>query len=133
MKRTAMEEFVNSDKIKKIIEIPNLNVKIENNNLTMKNLIKIYPNNLVAKTAKLENNVNIYNGDHYLYNHNILDKLDNDELTQLFEILLFRKIIGTNDTCEMNIIYINNKLISIDDPILFKEIEFMWKKPLTKN
>ena len=133
MKRTAMEEYVNSDKIKKIIEIPNLNVKIENDNLVMKNLIKIDPNNVVVKTTKLENNVNIYNGDHYLYNHNILDKLNNDELTQLFEILLFRKIIGTNDTCERNIIYINNKLTSIDDPMLFKETEFMWKKPLNKE
>ena len=47
--------------------------------------------------------------------------------------MLFRKIIGTNDTCERNLIYINNKIFSIDDPMLLKETDFIWKKPLNKK
>ena len=133
MKRTEMENCVKSDTIKKIINLQNLNITIENDNLVMKNIITIDPQNTVVKTSKLESNVNIYNGEHYHYNHKQLDKLNNDELIQLFEILLFRKIIGTNDTCQRNIIHIDNKLVSIDDPMLLKETEFMWKNPLSKE
>ena len=133
MKRTEMEECINSDKIKKIFNLKNLNVEIEGDNLVMKNIISIDPSNIVVKTSKLETNVKIYNGDHYHYNHNQLEKLENDEIIQLFKILLFRKIIGTNDTCERNIIHIDKKLVSIDDPMLLKETDFMWKKPLNKN
>ena len=133
MKRIEMEEYINIDKMKKLLNMQDLNVKIENDNLIMKNIINIDPNNTVIKSSKLESNVNIYNGEYYHYNHKLLDKLNNEELIQLFQILLFRKIIGTNDTCERNIIYINNKLYSIDDPMLFKETDFMWKKPLNQE
>ena len=133
MKRTEIENCVNSDTIKKLINLQNLNITIENDSLVMKNIITIDPKNTVVKTSKLESNVNIYNGEHYHYNHKQLDKLNNDELIQLFEILLFRKIIGTNDTCQRNIIHIDNKLVSIDDPMLLKETNFMWKKPLNKE
>lgn len=133
MKRTEMEECVDSDNIKKILNLPNLDVKIENDNLIMKNLIEIEPNNTIIKKSKLENNVNIYNGEHYHYNHIKLNDLNDDELLQLFKSLLFRKIIGTNDTCERNLIYINNKIFSIDDPMLLKETDFIWKKPLNKK
>ena len=128
-----MEEYVNSDKIKKLLDMQNLNIQIENDNLIMKNVISIDPKNTIVKTSKLESNVNIYNGEHYHYNHKKLDQLNNEELTQLFQILLFRKIIGAKDTCERNIIYINNKLYSIDDPMLFKETDFIWKKPLSQE
>ena len=133
MKREEMEKCVDSDKIKKLIDLPNVDMKIENNNLLMKNLISIDPNNTVVKQSKLEDNVTIYNGEHYHYNHKNLEKLTDDESIQLFEILLFRKIIGTNDTCERNIIHKDNKLVSIDDPMLLKETDFMWKKPLNKD
>lgn len=104
MKRKEMEECINCGKMKKILNLPSLDTKIENENLIMKNLIKIEPNNIIKKTSKLETNVNIYNGEHYLYNHKLQEKLNNDELIELFKLLLFRKIIGTNDTCERNII-----------------------------
>lgn len=133
MKREEMEKCVDSDKIKKLIDLPNVDMKIENNNLLMKNLISIDPNNTVVKQSKLEDNVTIYNGEHYHYNHKNLENLTDDESIQLFEILLFRKIIGTNDTCERNIIHKDNKLVSIDDPMLLKETDFMWKKPLNKD
>lgn len=133
MKREEMEKCVDSDKIKKIIDLENLDIKVENNYLIMKNIITIDPNNTIVKQSKLENNVTIYNGEHYHYSHKILDSLTDDEAVQLFEILLFRKIIGTNDTCERNIIYVDNKFVSIDDPMLLKETDFMWKKPLNKD
>ena len=133
MKRTEMEECINSDGMKKILDLPYLDIKIENDNLIMRNLIEIEPNNVIVKKSKLEDNANVYNGEHYHYNHKKLDNLNDDELLELFKILLFRKIIGTNDTCERNIIYNNNKLFSIDDPMLLKETEFIWKKPLNKE
>ena len=88
-KRKEMKEYLNSDKIKKILVMHNLNIKIEIEILIMKNLINIAPNNIVIKTSKLENKVNKYNGDHYHYNHKKLDQLNNEELIQLFEFLLF--------------------------------------------
>ena len=82
----------------------------------MKILIEIEPNDVIIKISKLEENTNICDGEHYYYNHKKFDNLNGDELFEIFKILLFRKIIGINDTCERNINYNNMKSFSIDDP-----------------
>lgn len=50
----------------------------------------------------------------------------------LFEALLFRKIVGTNDTCTHNLVVLmhENRVYSIDDAALGKRPLFMWKKAL---
>ena len=45
----------------------------------------------------------------------------------ILQTLAFRKIIGTNDTCHRNILVIDGKVYSIDDPALKKPTLRMWK------
>lgn len=45
----------------------------------------------------------------------------------IMETLLFRKLIGTNDTCHRNILVIGDKVYSVDDPALKKPTPRMWK------
>lgn len=93
------------------------------------NLIPVEKDNVVIKNSKLESNVTIYNGDRYIFNNN-LDKLTKNEKENLLEILAYRKIIGTNDTCNRNIIYYNNLFYTIDDPILLTQTNYIFNKPL---
>lgn len=92
-----------------------------------KNLIEIDQNKVVLKSSKLEENVTVYDGNKYLYSHELVNSLDDNELIELLKILAFRKIIGTNDTCVRNIIYFNKHLFTIDDPVLLKTTPFMFK------
>lgn len=91
------------------------------------NLIPIDENKVIQKSSKLEENVNVYNGNKYLYSHEYINILSQNEIIELLKILAFRKIIGTNDTCTRNIIYYNHHLYSIDDPVLLKTTPFMFK------
>lgn len=98
------------------------------------NLIKITdPENTVVKSSKIESNVTLYNGDHHILLDSDLYKLTNDEWLNLFEILAYRKIIGTNDTNNRNIVYYDHKLYSIDDPVLRDETNYMFKVQLSSN
>lgn len=96
------------------------------------NLIEIDPDKTEQKQSKIEKNI-VYNGDLHLFNHDKLDSLNANQIIELFKILIFRKAIGTDDTCERNIIFYDGILSSIDDPMLFKETEYMFKKPLNEK
>ncbi len=48
----------------------------------------------------------------------------------LFESLLFRKVVGTNDTCTHNLVIRRNQVYSIDDAAVQKRTRFMWKSAL---
>ena len=97
-----------------------------------KNLIQIDKNKIVLKSSKLEENVNIYDGNHYHYSHQLIHMLKQKEIIELLKILAFRKIIGTNDTCTRNIIYYEGHLYTIDDPVLLKTTPFMFKTHVEK-
>lgn len=92
---------------------------------------KYDPNNFEIKGKTLEKDVKISKN---LVNHWQDQRLNSDILAKkCFLALAFRKCIGTNDTCDRNLLVHNkNEVVSIDDPALWKNTEFMWKKPLNK-
>lgn len=96
------------------------------------NLIDINPDKVELKQSKLEKSI-VYCGDLYLFNHSKLDSLNSNQIIELFKILVFRKAIGTNDTCERNILFYDNILSSIDDPMVFKETKYMFKTSLNEK
>lgn len=51
-------------------------------------------------------------------------------ILSLFEGLLFRKIMGTNDTCAQNFVVYNGIVYCIDDRSMDKEMPYMWKGPV---
>jgi hypothetical protein len=48
----------------------------------------------------------------------------------LLEGLLFRKIMGTNDTCAQNFVVYNDIVYCIDDRSMDRELPYMWKGPV---
>ena len=129
-----MQKFILTDQIKKIFGLHTLNYEIvyykNNKYLLYENLINIEPQKTEIKTSKLEKNVKIYNGEKYFLN---ILKINDNQWFELLKLLLFRKVIGTNDTCDRNFIAIDNKIFSIDDPLLFKDTIYMFKKPLNEK
>lgn len=101
--------------------------------LCSRNLIPIDDKQTTIGNSKLEYNVQLYNGDKHVLTDDKLNTLSNNEQLQLLKILFFRKFIGTNDTCNRNIIYYNFVLTSIDDPMLLQTSDFMFKKKLNKE
>ncbi len=97
------------------------------------NLVEIEPSNVVVKTSKLESNVTIYNGQTYVYHDSMFPQLTKAMKLELFKCLFFRKLIGTNDTCGRNLICTSDVIASIDDPVLYKRTEFMFKKQLNEQ
>ena len=84
------------------------------------------------KISKLEDAV-VYSGDiHAIDNDTIIDSR---YALSILKSLAFRKIIGTCDTCNRNIIKVSNtEVASIDDPACFKEYqETMFKKTLSPD
>ena len=129
-----MQKFILTDQIKKILGLDTLNYEIvyykNNKYLLYDNLINIQSQKTEIKTSKLEKNVKIYNGEKYFLN---VLKINDIQWLELLKLLLFRKIIGTNDTCDRNFIAKNNKIFSIDDPALFKDTIYIFKKPLNEK
>lgn len=97
------------------------------------NVVDINESNIINKSSKLESSVIIYNGEHYLFNHEYLNLMNSEQELELLKILAFRKIIGTNDNCPRNIIYFDGMVVSIDDPILYKSTNFVYKTSLNEN
>ena len=95
--------------------------------------IPIDPTKTITKSSKLETNVIIYDGDEYHYEHSYLQNFTVKEQRNLLEVLAFRKIIGTNDTCTRNIIYNKGQLYTIDDPVLYNTTPNIFKTPVPRS
>ena len=133
------EQLELSDKLKALFQLKTVNYR----RLTLDGklyllsdcLYDVDYNNFIVKSSKLESNVNIYNGPiHGIDNSSIKSYLPHIQL-DLLKNLAFRKLIGTNDTCERNII-IDPKLnfvASIDDPVLLTDTPFIFKKQITNK
>ena len=100
--------------------------------LFSKNFVTISPmeENTEIRSSKIESNVKIYTGNHFHYDHSQISTLTKNEQVELFKALLFRKCIGTNDTCPRNILHVDSSFITIDDPILLKDTRYIWKTKL---
>lgn len=130
MKDKEFEALKVSDNIKAICGIRQTHIRKYNDDILMDNFITdIDPTKTVHKKSKIEE-VDVYDGD----KHNISkDTIKDDNLAlSILKSLAFRKIVGTNDTCDRNIVIISKtEVASIDDPALFRNYqETIFKKKL---
>lgn len=129
-----IDNLILSDKLKQLANLNSLNVEIVEYQhqifALMNNFIQIHYDLVLERSSKLETNVLIYDGPLYELDLKNLPKLSSERIVELLKILAFRKIIGTNDTCNRNILDYNNQFVSIDDPVLLDETNFMFKKAI---
>ena len=132
-----ISQLILSDKLKKLFELKRIHTKVikidDKFYLMFDNLIPIDKTKTIIKSSKLETNVTIYNGDLYVLSSKNFIELDEHIKLEVIKNLIFRKIIGTNDTCDRNIIIYNNEVASIDDPVLLQETSYMFKKHITNS
>ena len=130
LKQNEIDSIILSSEIKNMLGMISDNpIQINPTSILSVNFVPVDEDDYVVKTSKLETDVKIYNGNKYSYHSDMISK----NPLEVFKGLLFRKIIGTNDTVDRNFIYIANRIISIDDPALFKETEYIFKKPLAQK
>lgn len=104
--------------------------------LSINYALVIDPVETITRTTKLETNVKIFNGSTSVYpNKTPLTNFSNELQLEVLKCLAFRKIIGTNDTCQRNLVIneSNGQCCSIDDPALFTQTACVWKKPITNQ
>jgi hypothetical protein len=142
LSQNDINKLILSDNIKQLFNLIPSNIQsiqvidFENSSLgiIMTNFNnQIDPNNTIIKSSKLENEVMIYNGNHFHFEWNDLYKLTHDEQIKYLKVLAFRYIIGTNDTNNRNILKIQNEIISIDDPVLYIPPKMVYRSPIPKN
>lgn len=129
-----IDKIILSDKVKKILGLISCNIqKIKIGNyygIIMINYnINIDEKQVIIKSSSIEKDVTIYNGDHLHVEWEDIQKYP----LEIFKILAFRYIMGTNDTNNRNILKLNNlkgRCISIDDPVLHVENQYMYKMPV---
>ena len=123
-----------SDSLKADLGLLSQNIRFVGNYMLSDNFINIDPSDYVVKTSKLEKDVKIFNGETYGATKELIDKLNDEECLEWFKCLAFRKIVGTNDTCFRNFLYINHHMITIDDPMLNDySTEYMFKTKLNET
>ena len=126
-----IKELIDSDKLKGLFKLKRVHTEVIEIDsefyLMFDNLIPINENETIVKSSKLETNVTIYNGNLYILSSKEFSNLSDNVKLKVIKNLIFRKIIGTNDTCDRNIIVYKNTVASIDDPVLLQETEFMFK------
>ena len=139
MNEEDINELILSDKLKQklgLVSVHSQRVILDDDEyLLMDNLITIDDSEFVMKTSKLETNVKIFNGDAHFLSDKLIETYPPDIQLEILKNLIFRKIIGTNDTCSRNII-VNLEtgvVASIDDPVLLHETPFVFKKQITNK
>ena len=137
VKDDYIEQILLTEKIKKLLGLTSVNAKVvayhDQYYLIMKNLIPINPSEQIIKSSKLETNVSIYNGPTYVLSSKEFSTYEPSIQLEVIKCLWFRKLIGTNDTCDRNIIVHNNTVASIDDPAILEPTDYMFKKPITNT
>lgn len=120
-----------SDMLKSDLGLLHQDIKFVNNYMLSNNFININPKEYVKKSSKLETDVKIFNGETFGATKELIEKMKPEEETEWLKCLAFRKIIGTNDTCFRNFLYVNGRVITIDDPLLNDYgTEYMFKTKL---
>lgn len=134
MESNDINNCIKSELIKKILNLPNTNIRILEDDISyiiQDSLVDytILPTHIIS--TKLETDICVpENLSVPGWNH---DMVDNTDLAyKILEGLLFRKVVGTNDTCTRNFIVIDNIIYSIDDASLDIDTDYMWKIPLIK-
>lgn len=130
--------FVNY--VKKLIGVKYLEtiyLGFENNKpfIITNNIIgKIDYTNYIVKNSKIEKDVKIYNGNKFIFSHELLKKFSDNEFIELMKNLFVRMILSANDTTERNLIYYNGHIYSIDDNSLHRDkFNKLWKGIVKKD
>ena len=115
-----------TQKIKECLGLPHTNAHMDGDYLVFDSLIdyKKLPTRIV--TSKIETNVKVP----VMTSVGAWEKsmMEKEELVkQLLVGLLFRKVVGTNDTCARNFMVVENVVYSIDDAALDLTTSHMWK------
>lgn len=131
--KKKMRPLLISDYIKKKLELTPVYYDIVQYKgdyyLLYNNMIDIEEDKVAEVKTKLETSM-IYKGDLYKFQTSTLEKYDETTLIELLKILLFRKVIGTYDTTGKNIIFYDNVLTSIEDPLALKDMPYMFSLPI---
>ena len=140
-KKDGMMKIILSDEIKhrfNLLSPRSKQISFDNNDnfilsINFANISE--PVETITRTTKLEENVIIFNGETSVYpNHADILTFPQQIQIDILKCLLFRKLIGTNDTCARNLIITSNSCVSIDDPALFSsDTQFMWKTQINNQ
>ena len=132
----SLNKQIKSDEIKRLLlgdSYLSMIVKLEDKLYYLsENFIPVDESKTIVRTSKLETEVTIYNGEKFFVPQDPSTLPEHCQL-KLLKVLLVRKFIGTNDTCNRNLLYVNDNIYSIDDPCLYQFSKFMFKIPLPKK
>lgn len=129
------EQCLRSQRLKEILGIPHTYMR-EEGEFLIQNCIRDYTKlPTLIQSSRWEKNVRVPVFGSWEWKDNILTQPEKYGilLQSLMEGLLFRKIVGTNDTCSHNFVIWNNIVYSIDDRFLEKRTRYMWKKATTNS
>jgi hypothetical protein len=126
---TEMRAVEKSENFKKLLGLPHANLQIEGKYLVWNSLIDYTTLPTKTMTTKLETDIRVPAEN---ISHWNVSMLGTDLERGMLEALLFRKVVGTNDTCDRNLLVVNNMVYSIDDASLCKDTPYMWKTALIK-
>ncbi len=126
---TEMRAVEKSENFKKLLGLPHANLRVEGKYLVWNSLVDYTKLPTKIMTTKLETDIRVPAEN---ISHWTASMLRTEMERGMLEALLFRKIVGTNDTCDRNLLVVDNKVYSIDDASLCKDTPYMWKKGLIK-
>ena len=122
-----------TETLKKNLELNHLNVEFinlfEQNWMKCDSLLDYDKSLKELKTSKLEENVYIYTGE----TNNIDFEMIKDNFMEIFEVYLFRLVVGANDHCARNIIYNENQFYSIDDHFMDEKVVSLNNLKMKRN
>jgi hypothetical protein len=120
-----------SQAIKECLGLPHTEMRCQENFLIQQCLFDYTQCPTEIRGSRLESKRPILSPSVYMgWRHEYVKTLSDETLLQLFETLLFRRIVQTNDTCPQNVLFINNIVYSIDDGAYGKHPRQMWKRKL---
>jgi hypothetical protein len=129
VKGPEIEAVVTSEELKARLGLPNTFLRAEQGMLVWRSLIDYTTLETHIVSSKLETDVRVPVAKGICRWCN--DMLEDNELALgLMEALLFRKMVGTNDTCHRNIMVVDRRVYTIDDAAYKKETPLMWKMPM---
>ncbi len=125
------EECLRSQAFKELLGIPHTNMKAEGEYLIQTCIGDYTTLQTEIRSSRWEKKVRVPIvgltawSDAYLDSH-----IPASIHLSLLEGLLFRKIMGTNDTCNQNFVVHNNLVYCIDDRSMYMQLPYMWKGPV---
>ncbi len=129
LSKTEMRSVEKSENFKKLLGLPHANMRMDGAYLVWNSLVDYTTLPTKTMTTKLETDICVPAAN---ISHWTAAMLGTESERGMLEALLFRKVVGTNDSCERNLLVVGNQVYSIDDASLCKDTPYMWKTALIK-